>query len=190
MEQRQDEAYRLRLLGKTPEQIAELWGMAPVTIYQYVQAARERHITELRNLEGRAGVAHQFQVLNHVLEESLAAWERSKQVVKTKTAGVKTKDVTLGKDGKGPGIPGVETTKQSAQREQEQVGDPVFLARAMEASKQIRELLGLDPPEVKRLLMGNDPLTTDNNDDLANLPTEELLRRYRTSVALGPELGR
>lgn len=185
---RQDTAYRLALLGKTPEEIAETMGVAVRTVYEYISKGKERQTNELRKLEGRAGVMRQFAVLNHILEEMLDRWEASKRTVRTKVAGVETKDVTLGPGGKA--LPATETKKKSSQKEVEELGDVAYIDRALRASKEIRELLGLDPPEVKRLLMGNDPLTTEKDDDLANLPTEELLRRYRTTVALGPELGR
>lgn len=191
--QRQDSAYRLRLLGKTPEEIGEVMGLAPRTVRDYIMKARTRQIEELRTLEGKAGVLRQFSVLNYVLEETLDAWDRSKRVRKTKVAGVQTKDVSLLKNSKGTSteLPGTETTKKSSQKEEEVIGDASYLDRALKASKEIRELLGLDAPEVKRLLLTDkDPATSDLSDeDLRTLPTEELLRRYRATAGIGSELG-
>jgi hypothetical protein len=188
MERVQNEAYRLRLLGKAVEEIGELLGKEPKTIYEYLQKARARHIQELKTLDGRAGVAHQFQVLNYILDESLQAWERSKTVRKVKRASVQQKDIKIGL---GEQVDGVLTTQQTGQTESEQVGDPVYLARAMEASKQIRELLGLDAPEVKRLLMGDDPLTKEGAGDVdhGHYSDQELYRLYQTAVSLGPRAG-
>lgn len=183
MAQRQDAAYRLRLLGKTPEEIAEAWGISPRQIREYLKAARDRQVDELRKLEGRAGVIRQFGVLNHVLEESLAAWEKSKEIKKTKTAGVEVVDGRLGGDRLNGG-----TKKKSSQREEDQIGDATYLDRAMRASKEIRELLGLDAPAVKRLLVEQDPVKDLDNESLSSLPPEELLRRYRAAVGFGSEL--
>lgn len=185
---RQDTAYRLALLGKTPEEIASTMGVAPRTVYEYISKGKERQTNELRKLEGRAGVMRQFAVLNHILEEMLDRWEASKRTVKTKVAGVETKDVTLGPGGKA--LPATETKKKSSQKEVEELGDVAYIDRALRASKEIRELLGLDAPEVKRLLLAEDPVTKDLNDeDLRTLPTEELLRRYRAAAGLSSELG-
>ncbi|MEQ1761604.1 MAG: hypothetical protein ABL984_00530 [Pyrinomonadaceae bacterium] len=183
---RQDTAYRLHLLGKTPEEISEIMGVADRTVRDYLLKGRERQTTELRRLEGRAGVMRQFAVLNHVLEEMLERWEKSKRTKKTKTAGVETKDLAVG----GKGLPATETKKKSSQTEEEVLGDVAFIDRALRASKEIRELLGLDAPEVKRLLLAEDPLSKDLNDEnLRTLPPEELLRRYRASAGLSSELG-
>jgi hypothetical protein len=181
LEQRQEEAYRLKLLGMTPEDISEKWNISARQIYDYIRAAKKRRVDELRSLEGRAGVIRQFDVLNHVIDESLKAYERSKESKKTKTAGVQTKD--------GSKQVGTETTKKSNQKEEEQIGDPAYLDRVMKASKDIRELLGLDAPEVKRLLVSDDLAVKDlNYDDLKSLSTEELLRRYRKTAGVGSEL--
>lgn len=185
---RQDTAYRLALLGKTPEEIAGTMGVATRTVYEYITKGKERQTTELRKLEGRAGVMRQFAVLNHILEEMLDRWEASKRTVKTKNAGVETKEVSLGKGDKP--LPATETKKKSSQKEVEELGDVAYIDRALRASKEIRELLGLDAPEVKRLLLAEDPVTKDlNNEDLRTLPTEELLRRYRAAAGLSSELG-
>lgn len=187
LQQRQDAAYRLRLLGKTPEQISEVMGIAPRTVREYVARAKERQIDELKRLDGKAGVLRQFSVLNYVLEETLDAWDRSKRTKKTKTAGVETKDITVGEGG---ALGATETKKRTAQREEDIIGDVQYLDRALKASEQIRGLLGLDAPEVKRLLIADDPVTKDlSYEDIRNLPTEELLRRYRATAGIGKELG-
>lgn len=185
---RQDTAYRLALLGKTPEEIASMMGVATRTVYDYISKGKERQTNELRRLEGRAGVMRQFAVLNYILEEMLDRWEASKRTVKTKVAGVETKDVTFGPGGKA--LPATETKKKSSQKEVEELGDVAYIDRALRSSKEIRELLGLDAPAVKRLLLAEDPVTKELNDeDLRTLSTEELLRRYRAAAGLSSELG-
>jgi len=183
MEQRQDAAYTLRLLGKTPEEIAAAWNLSPRQIRQYLKAARDRAILDLRRCEGQAGVIRQFGILNHVLEESLSAWHQSKEIKKTKTAGVEVTDGRFD----GTTVPG-GTKKKSSQREEDRIGDAAYLDRAMKASKEIRDLLGLDAPTVKRLLVEQDPVKDLDNESLATLPPEELLRRYRATVGFGSEL--
>lgn len=142
--QRQDAAYWLRLLGLTPEEVAEKMGIAPRTARDYIQRARERMVKELRTLDGRAGVLHQFSLLNYVVKESLEAWEQSK----------------------------------------EQIGDGRHLDRIVSTSREIRDLLGLDPPEVKRLLMTDDPMV-ETDEGLRNFTSAELFARYCEAVKLG-----
>ena len=181
LEQREDQAYRLRLLGKTPEEIGEVFGVTARQVRTYLESAKTRAIEDLRRLEGKAGIVRQFWVLNHILDESLAAWERSKEIKKVKTAGVESQGIA--------GIEGV-VKKKTGQREEDQIGDPSYLDRALKASAEIRALLGLDAPTVKRLLIADDPVMKDiDNEDYRTLPTEELLRRYRATIGLGEELG-
>lgn len=176
--QRQDLAYRLRILGKSPEEIGEAMGLAPRTVREYIRHGRERQVSELRRLEGKAGVLRQFTVLNYLLEEALDAWEKSKAPKKSKTAGVETFTV-------GTGSEEGSTKRKAVTREEERLGDVAYMDRALRASKEIRELLGLDPPEVKRLLVDEGAATTALNEDLRTLSDEELLRRYRATAGIG-----
>jgi len=182
LEAREDQAYRLRLLGKTPEEIGEVFGVTDRQVRTYLERAKERTVEDLRRLEGKAGIVRQFWVLNHVLDESLAAWERSKEVKKIKTAGVETGGI-----GEVSGV----IKRKTGQREEDQIGDPSYLDRALKASAEIRALLGLDAPTVKRILVADDPIMKENEDeDYSSVPTEELLRRYRAAIGLGSELGK
>jgi transposase len=176
--EREREAYRLRLLGYTPEEIGERFGVSDRMARKYIAAGREQAAEELRRLEGSAGVAHRYEVLRTIEEESLAAWERSKRERKVRTAGVESAGA-----GELEGV----VRKRSVQRVEEMIGDPAFLNTALRANAEIRALIGLDAPTVKRLLVGTDPATA-GDDDYADLPTEELLRRYREAVGLGEEM--
>ena len=178
---RQDMAYRMKLLGKTPEEVAEIMGIAPRTARDYLMKAKERQVREIRTLEGKAGVLHQYQFLQYVMTEMIQAWEQSKKAKKSKTAGVETKDITV--NGMTKPLGATETKKRTAQREEEQIGDAAYLDRAMKASERICVLLGLDAPAVQRLIVADDVVTKDKSyEELSTLPTEELLEMYRKTV--------
>lgn len=178
LEARQDQAYRLRLLGKTPEEISELFGVSARQIRTYLAQAKERQVNELRKLEGKAGVLRQFGVLNHILDESLQAYEKSKLPKKSKTA--------MAQKYGGEGKENVLT--RTSQNEIESIGDIAYLDRALKASEQIRNLLGMDAPAVKRILVAEDPISKINENEFKELSTEELLARYRAAIGIGGEL--
>jgi DNA-binding CsgD family transcriptional regulator len=184
--EREDLAYRLRLFGRSPEQIAEVIGVTPRQARRYITSARERAVAELRTQEGRAGVMRQFMVLNHVLDEALDAWERSKATQVEKTGHVEKTGLRKGgKDVDG----GLATVKQrTGQKETDRIGDAVYLDKILKASAELRGLLGLDAPTIKRLLLSEDPLAKVNDEDLRTLSPEELLRRYRLTIGLGDEV--
>lgn len=186
LQARENEAYRLRLFGRSPEEIAVVFGVSARQVRTYIKAARERALEELRKQEGRAGVMRQFVVLNYVLDESLDAWERSKKAEVTKTAQVEKMGLKRGKEDIGEGLSQVK--QKTGQKETERIGDPVYLDKVLKASAELRSLLGLDAPTVKRLLLSEDPLAKVNDEDLRTLPPDELLRRYRLTVGIGEDV--
>lgn len=182
---RENDSYRLRLLGKSSAEIGARFGVSDRHARRYIEAGKERAIRELRELNGRAGVMRQFTILNHVLDEALDAWEKSKAKQITRTANMKKTGLQKGSDA----LDGVTAVEQrTGQKEVEQVGDPAWLDRALKASAEIRLLLGLDAPTVKRLLLSEDPIARVNDADLHTLPADELLRLYRSEIGLGAEV--
>lgn len=184
IERRENEAYRLSLLGRTDVEIAAIFDVSDRQVRTYLKRARDRATNELRKLEGRAGVMRQFMILNHVLDEALEGWERSKATKTTKTAQVEKIGVA---DARGRDIGGPSQVKsKKGERQEDRIGDPAFLDRALKASSELRALLGLDAPTVKRLLVADDPLVNSLSDeDLRTIPAEELLRRYRATIGVG-----
>jgi DNA-binding CsgD family transcriptional regulator len=183
IEQRENEAYRLRLLGQTPQEIGAVFGLGDRQIRTYLKRAKERVTREIRELDGRAGVRRQFVLLNHLLDESLGAWERSKESKTIKTAQV---EKTGGRNAGGDEAAGVsKVTQRSGERQEKQIGDAAFLDRAFKALDSLRALLGLDAPTVRRLFVAEDPALQEVDEDIRTLPADELLRRYRAAVGLG-----
>ena len=184
--EREDEAYRLRLFGRSPEDIAEVMGVSARHVRRYITSARERAVTELRKQEGRAGVMRQFMVLNYVLDQSLDAWERSKKAEIKKSAQVEKMGLKRGKEEVGDGL--AQVKQKTGQVETERIGDSVYLDKIIKASAELRALLGLDAPTVKRLLLSDDPLAKVNDEDLRTLSPDELLRRYRLTIGIGEDM--
>lgn len=182
---RQTEAYRLRLLGRSVDEIAEVLDVTPRQIRTDINAAKERCVEELRKLEGRAGVYRQFIVLNHLLDEALAAWERSKAKKTRNTAQVERMGIAPGGDIQNPHSPKIVKQK-TAKIEEEQVGNPIFLETARKLAAEIRELLGLTPEAIARIVAADDLGERGQvNEDLRAIPQEELLERYRQTVTNG-----
>lgn len=181
LRERQDIAYNRHLLGTSTATLAEEWGITDRQVRKYIVEARSRFKAELRRTEGMAGVERQFAALNYVLVESISAFEKSKQKKVISSKSIKKK--SGGENG------GTEQTVAS--REEERIGDVVFLGKILEASREIRSLIGLDAPTVKQLLlagMSEVPGINDPNDDISSLSAAELLRRYRVEVKGGEGL--
>lgn len=188
IEQRQDFAYKLRLQGRTPEEIGAYFGVTDRQARNYIADAKSRILAELRALDGKAGVVRQFTILNYVLEESIEAWEKSK----TASIVVNTGQVKFVKENQDSETPVPSIVKKSENhREENNFGNPVYLDRILKASAELRNLLGLDAPTIKRILVAADPVTDNSNyETLQNLSTDELLARYRSTIGLGGGLGK
>ena len=83
----------------------------------------------------------QTGVLEHLLNESLDAWERSKKP--KKRASERTGPKLVGPDGQGVGSSRVVDMM-------ERDGEPAYLDRAFQALRDLRRLWGIDAPERKQ----------------------------------------
>jgi predicted transcriptional regulator len=64
---------------------------------------------------------------------------------------------------------------------------PAFLTTALAASRELRNLVGMDAPEVQRLIVEQERReNTESFEELRLLPTEVLLKRYRAVVGISP----
>lgn len=176
----------MRLLGKSSGEIGLLFNVTDRMARTYVARGRDAAIEELIRLKGTDGVIKQYAVLNHILDEYLAAWQRSKEKHIKKSANVKK----LGVAGGSIDPSGLNVVEQkSGQTEEERIGNPEYLAGALRAASEIRALLGLDAPTVSRLIISADPNAalegSDNYDSLANLSSQKLQELYRKKVTLG-----
>lgn len=171
----EERAYKLRLRGRPVVEIAAELGVSDRQVRTYLRRVEDRMKADLVARDGEAGVLKQFAVLNLVLEEALDAWERSKNPSVTRSA-------SREKDAEG------NTTKtRVSETVEEQIGNPAYLDAAMKALRAIRDLLGLDAPTVKRIILqegAEEDAELMALDELSKLPTEKLLALYRAQVGL------
>ena len=177
---RQDEAYRRYLLGASATKIGEDFGLCDRQIKKYIRAARDRLAKEILEMEGRAGVLRQFTILNHIIDEALDGWERSKKSKMTKTSNVKRVGVK-GAKASDPHL----VEEKVGKKEEDKIGDRSFLDQALRASAELRTLLGMDAEAAQRLLLANLPQGAVNDEDLNALSAEELFERYKKTVRIG-----
>lgn len=171
----ENRAYKLRLEGRPVIEIAAKIGVSDRQVRTYLRRVEDRMKADLLQRDGEAGVLKQFAVLNHVLDEALEAWEKSKAPAVTRSASRE-----MDPEGK-------TTRTRVTETVEEQVGNPAYLDAAMKALKSIRELLGLDAPTVHRIL--HQDATQDEAErleweELRKLPTEKLLALYRDQMGI------
>jgi hypothetical protein len=113
-------------------------------------------------------------VLSLALDEALDAWERSKAPVHRRFATRETN------------TEGLPIKTRVGEVEETQVGNPAYLDAILKASRELRELLGMDAPTVRRVIMATDQEQEDVNlAELQKLPADELLARYRALMDQG-----
>ena len=139
--QRQARAWELRQRGWTQFRIAKELGCNQGTVSRLLARVYKRALARLDKHAARER-AVQVEQLNHVVDESLEAWERSKKPRKRSSR-------RTGGAGKGAGD---ATTIEAQERD----GDPVFLSTAMQAMDRIRQLLALDVSIAKEDASGVD----------------------------------
>lgn len=128
--ERQAKAWSYRQKGWTQQRIAETLQVDQSTVCRWLDAIEKRELARLsKRVESQK--VRQTALLDLVVDESLQAWDRSKKPK------VKTSKKT-GRGGKGGEASAEQTDAQ--QRD----GDPVHLATAMVALRDLRKLWGLD----------------------------------------------
>lgn len=178
--EREEQAYKLRLLRRPLAEIAAELGVKQDQARRYLSSARERRVAELRALDGRAGVLWQFDELHRIYDDMMDRWEASKRTKKVKHVGVDTRDLAAGTDS-GAG-PVTETRRKSTLREEEELGEVAYVDRALKAASDLRALLGLDAPTVRKLVLAEDTETKALDAELDGLTDDELLARYWREV--------
>jgi hypothetical protein len=129
--QREADAWELRRKGFTHEQIAERIGVTRQGVSKILKRVSLRVLKEMHE-DVKAAKAEEAAQLNHLVSEAFAAWEKSKAPLDRMT-----RTYTRGDDGKP-----VETGAVVVQ--QDQVGDPSYLDRAMAAMDRLNKLFGMD----------------------------------------------
>lgn len=145
-------AYKLRLEGKSAKEIGEVMGVSEVMARNYCRQQRLYTEEELQKCEGRAGVIHQFEVLQQIQDKALEDYEKSKNKVKQQT-------VEIQKANQGGGMVTIQEKGKTV--ETEKIGDPRYLSVALKANEQICALLGLDAPKVQEIIH----TVNESNDD-------------------------
>jgi len=143
----QAKAWSLRQRGWAQDRIAESLGVHQSQISRWLDVTNRRELARLSKHVERQKVT-QTAWLEHIFDEALQAWERSKQPRARVTRRQGEAPEILGKDGKviGRGKSPEQTATQHEQRD----GDPVHLQTAMQAARELRRLWGLDAPKEEK----------------------------------------
>lgn len=136
--QREEIAWRLAAKGYTHDKIAEELGVERSTVTKMLHRVEKRAVAKMDG-EVKEEKVRQLAVLHVVQDEAMVAFEESKKPEQT----VEQKESGNSKGGDDDGGKSIETKKKVTTK----TGDPAYLDRAMEASTQIRKLLGLDAPQ-------------------------------------------
>lgn len=124
---RESTAWELRCKGYTHERIARRIGVTRRAVGLILDRVEKRELKRLAASVERQKVTQTGQ-LEHVVDESLRAWRKSKQP--------RNRVVASGANPKSEDIEKTEVVDQT--------GDPRYLAAAMEAMDRIRDLWGLN----------------------------------------------
>jgi len=135
---REQEAWRLRVAGFSQWQIAEKLDISQPAVSKILARVGKRLAEEFLE-EVRSVKMAQTETLERIMAESLAAWQRSKQDAQTLAT---VHGRTTVKDGEVIALP-----DQITQTVTGQSGNPAHLAQARGALADIRSLWGLDAPQ-------------------------------------------
>jgi hypothetical protein len=122
----------------TQEEIADIVGCAQSTVSRNL--ARVGNWMKERLTEEAAGEAMaQVETLNHIIAESLAAWEKSKESKKQVVQRVRqARDPESNEQ--------VEVARTTTSHVRESEGNPSYMRTAMNALEDVRDILGIEPP--------------------------------------------
>jgi predicted transcriptional regulator len=127
-------AWDLRQRGWSQRRIAGELSISQGTVSRLLDAIERRELARLSKRVERQKVEQTYQ-LDHIIDEALDAWERSK----------KPRVKTGKRSGGGKLGTGESTVSEVIQRE----GEPAFLDRALGALDRKRSLWGLDAPKAR-----------------------------------------
>jgi len=130
----EEQAWDLRRKGWTIERVAQELGRPRRTVASMLERVELRALARMDR-----GVAlvkiRQTAQLEHVYEEALGAWERSKEPSRSVST---RRNGTVGPDGQ----EALSTVEESERRD----GEPLFLDRALAALEAIRRIWGAEAP--------------------------------------------
>lgn len=154
--QRETTAWDLRTRkGYTHAKIAEDLGLERSAVTKILRRVSSRASKEMLD-EAVEEKITQIAQLHTIVEESMQAWERSKDAAKTMTQYLRAISIE-GANGE---------QKNTTLKVEEQAGDARYLETAMKAMAEIRKLLGIDSP-AKLMNINLDNLTDQQLERLA-----------------------
>jgi len=148
-QEREEQAWKLRVEGKTQVQIGESLGIPQQTVCDILKRVAARHAEEFRD-HAEAVKTRQTEQLEQVYSQAMTAWERSLTEEERQTV-VKGRAV-VDKFGAVVELPDVTTISRVGK-----CGDPALLAQAMKALAEIRAIWGLDAPKKVDATTGGEP---------------------------------
>lgn len=149
VQEREETAWKLRVEGRTQQQIADTVGLSQAAISLLLKRVGERHAEEFRD-QAEAVKTRQSEQLERVFNQAMAAWERSLTDEERRT--ITKGRVRVMDSGMMIEIPDTETIMRVGQS-----GNPALLAQAMKALADIRSIWGLDAPKKVDATTGGEP---------------------------------
>ncbi len=194
-EHRQDKLPQVEKLvreGHSPAQISEKTGVAETTVRRWIERYRlhspskppapESHSANPANskdvndwTDSRDWRGDCLKAYWSIYRQAMIAWRDSKKDKCVKT--VETTDDAA------------QSKKKKSHRQEDREGEAVYLGKAMEALKAIREMLGLDAPRRSEVAVsGAAPIelaavTVDDIPKMTNRELHDFIARLRTEAA-------
>lgn len=187
---RQKRAWELIAAGKTQREIAADFGITQASVSELLARSELRILGELKDTV-EIHKRKQIEVLERIVSMALTQFEKS--CAKSAKASERTESDVTQLQGGSVTVPNLTPRRKIRHLEQQdQYGDPRFLAEARHALAEIREILGLnaptkiaptDPTGTKEY----DPLTDDEKARRIFAILEEARKRHEKAHAKGAE---
>lgn len=161
---RQNLAWQMVAEGKTQREIGAAFGTSQANISQLLARSELRILGELKDTV-EVYKRKQIEVLERIVSMALTQFEKSCEKA-AKISERTDSDVTM-LQGANVTVPGTMTPRKKSRHveQQDQYGDPRFLAEARHALGEIREILGLNAPTK---IAPTDPTGTKEYDPLSD----------------------
>lgn len=163
---REEQAWRLRLIGKSEREIAETMGLSQPGVHQILKRVEKRALAEAKAMVLRVKVREHAR-LEFIFSEAMAGYERSQRQAE--------REITEAKRGTDGNAAGSKIQRMREGRD----GDPVWLNTALAAGDRIRKLWGLDAPVKIQNVREPDAVEQMNNAQLLDALAREIAEERR-----------